>query len=412
MQLHPELKNLKAQLIRLNFEAYLHSEAFRLLCLEINIDHVFSQAMEQTSRFSKERRTDAFLLILNSYLLHWINAIPNSEQSKSLYKEFVLLIKNVITNYFSTHKDPVDGTPIVESLHRMSMMEKEDVLSIQKMLTEIEQKKAAKHVQPVTNTKVIVPQKQEHTQMEQIDYAIITALEEDEMEKILPFITKISEIGGSRHLIEIGTLGNNPPKKVVYASQHSTGMVDASILASELILTFKPKYLIMIGVLGGKPEDTKIGDVIIATKVFEVDKGKLSETGFKKESSVATITNKAVKKIHRAKKEIEAHLSNSDQTRATDAKLHFGPIACVNQVIDLQDFFDQKVTSVDRKAIALEMESFAVVRACELLNEGGTTSIIIKSVMDNTSSKNDNNKSYAAWTSARTLEFLLTSNII
>lgn len=58
------------------------------------------------------------------------------------------------------------------------------------------------------------------------------------------------------------------------------------------------------------------------------------------------------------------------------------------------------------------MESFAVVRATELLNEGKTTPIIIKSVMDNTQSKDDDAKPYASWTSAKTLEFILTKEII
>lgn len=60
-------------------------------------------------------------------------------------------------------------------------------------------------------------------------------------------------------------------------------MVDASILATEMLLLFRPKVLIMAGVLGGKPGDVNIGDVVIATKVFTIDKGKVSELGFKRD---------------------------------------------------------------------------------------------------------------------------------
>ncbi len=78
----------------------------------------------------------------------------------------------------------------------------------------------------------------------QCDYVIITALEENEMEKVLPMIQKVGKIENRKHLIEYGHLKSNTKKKIAYASQLSTGMVDASILATELILQFKPKFLI------------------------------------------------------------------------------------------------------------------------------------------------------------------------
>ena len=109
-----------------------------------------------------------------------------------------------------------------------------------------------------------------------IDYVIITALEEDEMSQILPLIKKEGVIENVKHFIEYGYFVDKPEKKVAYVSQLSTGMVDASILASEMLVKFKPKFLIMPGVMGGKPKDTNIGDVIVSTKVFTIDKGKLT----------------------------------------------------------------------------------------------------------------------------------------
>ena len=115
------------------------------------------------------------------------------------------------------------------------------------------------------------------------DYAIITALEEDEMEKVLPMIENEVKIQNSKHLIYYGNIKNKPEKKVIYSSQQSSGMIDAAILATEL-LQYKPKYLIMAGVLGGRPDKTNIGDVVVATKTFTIDKGKIDELGFHKES--------------------------------------------------------------------------------------------------------------------------------
>ncbi len=413
-EIHAELKRFKAALIRHGFEEYLNSEHFRLLSLENDIDTIFNNAINQYGSFKQERNINGFLMILNELMYSWINAEPESSRSKIYYGNFVELVRIVLTGFYSSKNKPLEFKDIIDCLINITMLDKNDIENIEKELTDIKEKLELEQQIILTETKDIAGKLNQENSLQETDiiYAIITALEDDEMEKVLPFIDKISEVDNTNHFIEIGVLKENPNKKIIYASQHNTGMVDASILASELILRFKPKFLIMVGVLGGKPIDTSIGDVVIATKVFEIDKGKINDTGFKKEASMTTLTNKEIKKINRSKKQIESHLNSIDETRNTNIKIHFGPIACVNQVIDVEGFFEEQIESIDRKTIALEMESFAVVRATELLNSGRTTPIIIKSVMDNTQSKTDNAKPYASWTSAKTLEFILTKGII
>jgi hypothetical protein len=58
------------------------------------------------------------------------------------------------------------------------------------------------------------------------------------------------------------------------------------------------------------------------------------------------------------------------------------------------------------------MESYAVSRACELVNNGKTKALIIKSAMDNTKDKVDGAKPYAAWTSAMFVRYILENNLI
>jgi hypothetical protein len=144
----------------------------------------------------------------------------------------------------------------------------------------------------------------------QCDYAIITALEEDEMTPILPMITKTGKISNDKHLIEYGFITSKPEKKVAYASQQTTGMIDAAILATELINLFHPKYLIMTGVLGGKPNDVNIGDIIVATRTFTIDKGKLTELGFKKEIETSSNENSDITLLKREKTNIMNYLRN------------------------------------------------------------------------------------------------------
>ncbi|QXP53065.1 hypothetical protein [Cellulophaga sp. HaHa_2_1] len=246
----------------------------------------------------------------------------------------------------------------------------------------------------------------------QCDYAIITALEEDEMEKLLPFIEKEGVIKNDKHLIEYGYFKGKKTKKIAYASQLSTGMIDASILATELIIRFKPKYLIMSGVLGGKPEDSNIGDVVVANKVFTIDKGKISKLGFKHEIEGSNTDGSNITKFKREKQKIIDFIRDEDTIYKRNVNIHFGSIACVRQVIDVEGYFDNKISIIDRKAIALEMESYGIARACELINDGKTIPLIIKSVMDNTQDKTDGAKTYAAWSSAMFVKYILENDLI
>lgn len=246
-----------------------------------------------------------------------------------------------------------------------------------------------------------------------VDYVVITALELDEMEKVLPMIQKTGRQDNDKHLIEYGFFKGKPEKKVAYASQVSTGMVDASILATEMLVRYNPKFLIMTGVLGGKPKDTKIGDVVVSTKVFTIDKGKISkDDNFKREIENSNTDNAYVKSFQRDKSKIIQFIKDKDGTRSQSINIHFEPVACVRQVIDKKGYFDDKITTIDRKTIALEMEGYGIARACELVNNGKTTPIIIKSVMDNTQSKTDGAKTYAAWTSAAFLEYIIMNDLI
>jgi len=273
----------------------------------------------------------------------------------------------------------------------------------------------ADDIKPLTKNKLL------NKQLDYVDsnqsnlrckYAVITALEENEMEKFRTIVVEEKKIANEKYLIQYGHLKKDKDIKIVYASQQETGMIDAAIIATELIVNYKPEYLIMIGVLGGKPNEVNIGDVVIATRVFTIDKGKIDKLGFHKEAESSNILGAYITKIKSNKKNIERYVEDEDNTRNKDVKLHFGPIGCVRQVIDVEGYFKKEIQKIDRKAIALEMESYSIVRACKLANNGKTKPLIVKGVMDNTKDKSDNAKPYASFNSAKVLEYILKNKII
>lgn len=396
---------LAGVLRELDFGKYLEGEDFENYLLKNKLIKIWRDNRVHSITLIGKSQSDKSLITFMNVVNQYLNRDAYTEEQKQvLINHINFLIIKFFEFYIKKEEIRKDYNDLIielEDLKNRGLIYESTVKNIKDL---IEKKKYKEIVTKMDSQNI-------EDFRGQFDYAIITALEEDEMEKVLPLIQKEGIISDSEHLIEYGYVKGMPSKKVVYASQHSTGVIDAGILSTELLLRFKPKFLIMVGVLGGKPLETNIGDVIVASKVFTIDKGKITDLGFQKEINQSAMQSKELARFNREKSQIENFIDDSDPTRKSNINIHFGPIATVNQVIDVEGFFEKEISSIDRKAIALEMESYAVVRACELINRN-TKPLIIKSVMDNTSGKTDNAKTYAAWTSAKFLEYILLNDLI
>lgn len=282
----------------------------------------------------------------------------------------------------------------------------------------------------------------------QIDYAVLTALYENEyeaIEKLFDFDGNVYKTGTT--IYKSGKL-KHTDIKVITCFATKTGMVEASIIATEMILLFKPKYIFMPGVCGGA-DDTKFGSVIIAEKVFIFQKGKVSDLKektdqgdqiiklyynnkefdknkvtdhagnkinliiekFKSESETIDIDTELVTLIKPELKNIENKI-NEPYAEHEKIKVQLEPMACSMMVINKEDYFDETILPIERKTKAIEMESYGIARASKIANGGKTKSLIFKSVMDKTKLKDDNYKKKAAYTSAQFLKHLLESNVL
>ncbi len=293
-----------------------------------------------------------------------------------------------------------------------------------------------------------------------IDYAVITALHDEfkALEEFFDFPEK-EQIACQTKIFRIGYLKSDYSKKIVAAVPNEAGMVDASIIATLLLEYFHPKYLLMSGVCGGA-KDFTYGDVIIAKQVFTFQKGKISDLTYKgengechkfelfdkeqnkidydhlfddqgnqiiihiekfeRETEFATsldsviedrLKNKLKSIVHKINDKLETYALNKE------IKVELAPIACSTMVINKEGYFENTIKNINRKTAAVEMESYGVVRACQIANNGQTKPIIFKAVMDNTHHKSDtvsaiNVKNLAALTSALFLTFLFEEKII
>ena len=282
-----------------------------------------------------------------------------------------------------------------------------------------------------------------------VEYAVITALYENEfeaVEKLFDFEKK-DDIKTGTTIYKIGKL-KNTETKVVACFATKSGMIEASIIATEMINLFHPNYIFMPGVCGGSV-NTKFGSVIVAEKVFIFQKGKISdikhdtENGsqitklyyksdefdknkltdsngkmvklimekFESESEVIDIDTELVTQIKPILKTIEEKI-NEPYADHEKIQVQLEPMACSMMVINKEDYFDEIILPVDRKTKAVEMESYGVARASKIANGGKTKFLIFKSVMDRTKLKDDRYKKKAAYTSAQFLKYLLECNIL
>ena len=244
-----------------------------------------------------------------------------------------------------------------------------------------------------------------------VDIAILTALHDDEFENLKPLFEWTEQIENENRVYMVGKIltRDGHEVKIVAVHQTKTGMVDAAVIATEIINLFRPKFLIMPGVCGSGKDKVKIGDVIIAKEVFLFQKGKETDHGFKPDAERCVINSKVISIINKNKTAIKRAMEDSDPGRSYSSfTIHIEPMACSLSVIDKEGYFQENIDAVDRNAMAVDMESYAVARACELSGNNTTKAIIVKGVMDNTVDKNDDAKKLASYMSATVCRILIS----
>ncbi len=308
-------------------------------------------------------------------------------------------------------------------------------------------------------------QKQVVTEIDfpKIKYAVITALFDDEFEELKRIFDfpEDKEIHTKTKVFYRGYLKGKREIEIIAAVPNSTGMLDTSIIATQLLEFFKPDYLLMSGVCGGA-EDTDFGDIVLAKQIFTFQKGKISDIKtkndkgelkkinlydeknnlinynklfddngnqisvsiekFERENDSIIQLNSLVEdklntKLSDIKRSINGAISESTFFKDKSIDIILEPMACSTMVINKEGYFEDTIKVIHRKTAAVEMESYGVARACQFANNGNTIPIIFKSVMDKTVNKVDsvagiNYKKFAAYTSAQFMKELFMKNVI
>jgi len=239
------------------------------------------------------------------------------------------------------------------------------------------------------------------------DVAIVTALEDPELDELLKLVKNPVKFLLEGHSYYKFTIKNNFNENIsiVCASAERMGVSWSSSLTTRIINKFSPKIVIMTGICAGVDGRTELGDIIVGDPVWDWGAGKISEKGgnksFLPEPHQLPLNRKLKEKFKDISKDVHflksLPLNWNHNDIANVPSLKIAPMACGSSVISTQLVIDE-INEDHRKLTAIEMESYGVMAASHAYD---IPCVVIKSVCDfGNTKKSDDVQKYASYTSA------------
>lgn len=259
-----------------------------------------------------------------------------------------------------------------------------------------------------------------HTGVREIDAVIVTAVQKE-----LRQVRKLPWNWGDAVALDEATfayegrfLSAGEWCSVATACASKMGMVAAAILSHKLILAYRPRILVMAGICAGIEGRVRMGDPVMGEVVWDAQSGKLLgqegretflQDPYQYQASLALVER------FRQIWERPGHWADvhSEYEGAKPEHVPAGVIGAMASVSAVHASVDAilKVRAQNRSLMALEMESYGVYAAASTVGKPRPLVAAIKSVCDfGDATKNDKFQDYAAYTSARSVQYLLEAH--
>lgn len=251
-----------------------------------------------------------------------------------------------------------------------------------------------------------------------LDVLIVCALKEPELELVLDIDLQWAspELFEDFLIIHKGAIERNGKGiSVVATSLQKMGSIQAGIITTRLIHSFRPKLVVMTGICAGDSKETLLGDILVASPSWSWESGKWQQEGdhsnFAIEPHQILIPSKLSSLVELMSTDkrffFELHDSYKAKKPPQPPRLLSGPVACGSSVIASDQVY-KEIKKQNRKIMGLEMESYGLYSACELACEPKPMFLSIKGVSDFADEhKQDDLRSYASYVSARALVKLI-----
>ncbi len=170
------------------------------------------------------------------------------------------------------------------------------------------------------------------------------------------------------------------------------GLSNSSVLATKMILNFKPKLIVMLGICAGNNEDGILyGDIIVVDKSFDYQAGKVTEDNegnqiFKPDYDVLSLDSTYSDRFSEYKDKWSYDIAN-EWSAITDVKFpepsaYIGVFGSGSAVMANGTIFSD-IGEHSRKVIGLDMEAYAIfVSAERTVTNNKPKALVIKGVQD------------------------------
>lgn len=256
------------------------------------------------------------------------------------------------------------------------------------------------------------------------DIGIVCALEEPE------FSAVVAAFGGAHNWKDVGdpklahlyretevTTTDGEHLRVVGTTSTSMGLTAAAIATTQLIMSYRPRLVLMIGIAAGtRSSDKQFGDVLVADPSVDYNSGKVAfQDGIREflpdpYPIGINARLRSVLKKYGTRQDVFTTIRSqwNGKLPSSANRLHVGPLGAADQVIDDAS----RVLEIQkswRKLIGVEMEAYGVYRACHESPEPKPKFASFKAVCDFAAEKSDSWQAYAAYFAASFAYSFVTS---
>lgn len=204
-------------------------------------------------------------------------------------------------------------------------------------------------------------------------------------------------------------------RSIIVACAPRMGMVATANLAVKMIVNFRPKYIVMLGICAGVKGKTKLGDILFVDPSWDWQTGKFIKDDDGAPRQLLDPDYIAANSRVRA----HADLISSDKRFMRDIvdswngnkpeapRFKVGPVASGSAVLANPDMISD-INVQNRNLLGIEMEVYGLYAACQSVSNPRPGFFAVKSVCDFADEfKNDEFQPYAAYSSAKWLELYL-----
>ena len=195
--------------------------------------------------------------------------------------------------------------------------------------------------------------------------------------------------------------------------QPNMGMTQSSSLTTRAILALQPKLVAMVGICAGRKDKVQLGDIVIASNVFDYTAGKRYIDHFGPrprsypidDSLAGYIVGSVIDNHELIGKIIDGYQGERPKHQIT---IQFKPLASGTAVIDDPQVLEEIVKTQD-DLVGIDMEAYALAVSANILR---TKWMVIKTVQDfadGEKTETENGiRNFAAFSSAKLLQLILS----